>query len=300
MKFFNRKYKDSVFSDLFGSDINGKRNFLELYNALSGSDYVYEDTEIERKVIDQTLYRTFNNDVSMLIDGKLIVLVEHQSTINENMPLRCLEYVTRIYEGIVPPDRRYDERVYKIPTPDFYVIYNGKKKYSHEKTLRLSDAFYNGGNPKLELTINVKNCTDSSELPVRKNCAILKEYCIFVETVERQLAVYKKSQKAFRKAIDECIKKGILSDYLKRKSREVINMLCAKYSYKTDMRVKYEMGYDAGKAEGKSEGRKENALEAAKKFLIMNILSHEQIAMGTGLSVEEVDKLADELKTETE
>ena len=77
-------------------------------------------------------------------------------------------------------------------------------------------------------------------------------------------------------------------------------MLCAKYSYKTDMRVKYEMGYDAGKAEGKSEGRKENALEAAKKFLIMNILSHEQIARGTGLSVEEVDKLADELKTETE
>lgn len=300
MRFFNRKYKDSVFSDLFGSDINGERNFLELYNALSGSDYRYEETEIERKVIDQTLYKTFNNDVSMLIDGKLIVLVEHQSTINENMPLRCLEYVTRIYEGIVPSDRRYDERIYKIPTPDFYVIYNGKRKYTPEKTLKLSDAFFDGTNPRLELTVNVRNCSDSSELPVSKNCAILKEYCLFVETVERKLAEYRGSQKAFREAIDECIDKGILSDYLKRKSSEVINMLCAKYSYKTDMRVKYEMGYDTGRAEGlsagKSLGRRENALEAARNLLKMNLGTHEQIAKVTGLSMEEVDKLAEEIK----
>ncbi|MBP5697119.1 MAG: hypothetical protein J6X11_10820 [Treponema sp.] len=62
MKFINIKYKDSVFTDLFGSDRDGKKNFLDLYNALSG-----------------------NNDVSWMIDGRLVVLVEHQSTVN-NMP----------------------------------------------------------------------------------------------------------------------------------------------------------------------------------------------------------------------
>ncbi len=39
MSFKNRKYKDSVFTDLFGSDRDGKKNFLSLYNALSGSSF---------------------------------------------------------------------------------------------------------------------------------------------------------------------------------------------------------------------------------------------------------------------
>ena len=30
MAFINRKYKDSVFTDLFGSDIKAKKNFLGL------------------------------------------------------------------------------------------------------------------------------------------------------------------------------------------------------------------------------------------------------------------------------
>lgn len=45
----NRKYKDSVFTDLFGSDRDGKRNFLELYNALSGKNLIYEESGIESK-----------------------------------------------------------------------------------------------------------------------------------------------------------------------------------------------------------------------------------------------------------
>ena len=128
MPFINRKYKDSVFTDLFGSDRDGKKNFLELYNALSGSDYKLEEVTLERKVIEQSLYKTYNNDISWEIDGKLIVLVEHQSTINENMPFRCLEYVTRIYERIFPLKNRYAERVCKIPNPDFYIVYVGKKE----------------------------------------------------------------------------------------------------------------------------------------------------------------------------
>ncbi len=96
MSFWNRKYKDSVFTDLFGSDRDGKKNFLDLYNALSGEDYKLGAVSLECKVIEQSLYKTYNNDVSLEINRKLIVLVEHQSTINENMSFRCLEYVTRI------------------------------------------------------------------------------------------------------------------------------------------------------------------------------------------------------------
>ena len=37
MKKHNRRYKDSVFVDLFGEDKDAKKNFLSLYNALHGS-----------------------------------------------------------------------------------------------------------------------------------------------------------------------------------------------------------------------------------------------------------------------
>ena len=281
---FRKKYKDSVFTDLFGSDRDGKKNFLELYNALAGTDFKLEEVSLERKVIEQALYKTFNNDVSWEINGKLIVLVEHQSTVNGNMPFRCLEYVTRIYEGIVPIRKRYAEKVYKIPNPDFYVVYVGKDKLPPEQELRLSDAFYEKDSSKLELVVKVKNCSDSKILPITKSCDILKEYCQFIEIVER---TYNKRfpKSSFKKAIEKAISQGILSDYLDRKSREVINMLCAKYDYKMDIAVKQEEAYE--------DGAHDKSIETAKNFLKENI-PIETIARCVGLPLEEVKKLAEE------
>ena len=277
MLFFKRTYKDSVFTDLFGSDRDGKKNFLELYNALSGSNFKLEEVTLRRKIIDQTLYKTFNNDVSWEINGKLIVLVEHQSTVNENMPFRCLEYVTRIYEGIVPVKVRYQEKVFKIPNPDFYVVYVGKKQMPLEQELRLSDAFYEKDGSKLELVVKVKNCSDYMNLPVLSNCDILKEYCRFIEIVEQN---YNKHfpKRSLRHAIELAKEEGILTDYLDRKAREVTNMLCAKYDYKTDIAVKQE------------EAREEKALEAATNALKLG-LSDEQIIAITGLSSEKLAEL---------
>ena len=285
MSIFNRKYKDSVFTDLFGSDRDGKKNFLELYNALSGSDYKLEEVSLKRKVIEQALYKTFNNDVSWEINGRLIVLVEHQSTINENMPFRCLEYVTRIYEGIVPVNKRYAEKVFKIPNPDFYVVYVGNKEQPPEYELRLSDAFYEKDSSKLELVVKVKNCTNPNLLPIFKTCDILKEYCQFIEIVEQN---YNRlfPKKSFKKAIEIAIEQGILTDYLDRKSREVINMLCAKYSYKDDIAVKQR--------EAREEGAHQKAIETALKALEIR-LPPEQISQITGLSKEKVLELQEQL-----
>ena len=292
MSIFNRKYKDSVFTDLFGSDRDGKKNFLDLYNALSGSDYKLGEVSLKRKVIEQALYKTFNNDVSWEINGKLIVLVEHQSTINENMPFRCLEYVTRIYEGIVPVKERYAEKVYKIPNPDFYVVYVGKKQLPPEQELRLSDAFYTKDNSKLELVVKVKNCIDPKLLPIFKSCDILKEYCQFIEIVEQN---YNKlfPKKSFKKAIEIAMEQGILTDYLDRKSREVINMLCAKYSYKDDIAVKQQ----EAREDGIQIGQQQKAEETAINLLKMNVLTNEQIAQAAGLSLEKVLELQKRLNT---
>ena len=285
MVLFNRKYKDSVFTDLFGSDRDGKKNFLDLYNALSGSEYKLEEVSLERKVIEQALYKTFNNDVSWEINGRLIVLVEHQSTVNENMPLRCLEYVTRIYEEIVPIKQRYAEKVYKIPNPDFYVVYVGKKDQPLEQELCLSDAFYEKESSKLELVVKVKNCTDPKLLPVVQKCDILKQYCQFIEIVEQNYnSLF--HRRSFKRAIELAMEQGILADYLDRKSREVINMLCAKYDYKMDIAVKQE----EAREDGIAIGIKQATEEAVRKFY-ENGVSIQVIAKSLNISDEQVQEI---------
>ena len=98
--------KDSVFCDLFYTDRTAKQNLLELTNALFGTDYTDPDM-IELLRIEDVIFRDFKNDVAFLVEGKTIVLGEHQSTESPNMPLRQLLYIAKEYEKIVPVEDRY-------------------------------------------------------------------------------------------------------------------------------------------------------------------------------------------------
>ena len=140
MSTVNRKYKDSVFVDLFSEDERAKENFLSLYNALHDTN-LQLSCPVENIRLDNTLYMNIINDVSCLVDNKIIVLAEHQSTINENMPLRFLQYIARLYEKLQKPTDRYLRTLSKIPTPEFYVFYNGLNDYPETTVLKLSDAF---------------------------------------------------------------------------------------------------------------------------------------------------------------
>ena len=171
----NRKYKDSVFVDLFSEDEKAKENFLSLYNALHGT-HLPLSSPVENIRLDNVMYMNIINDVSCLVDGKIIVLAEHQSTINENMPLRFLEYIARLYEKLQAPTDRYLRKLSKIPTPEFYVFYNGIDDYPETTTLKLSDAFIT--RPKLiplELEVKVYNINKNKEAEVLSRCKTLEE-----------------------------------------------------------------------------------------------------------------------------
>ncbi len=85
----NRRYKDSVFVDPFSEDEKAKENFLALYNALHGTNLPLS-CPVENIRLDNVMYMSIINDISCLVDNKIIVLAEHQSTINENMPAQIL------------------------------------------------------------------------------------------------------------------------------------------------------------------------------------------------------------------
>jgi len=69
------------------------------------------------------------------------ILIEHQASICENMPLRLLIYIARIYEKLIDNDAVYMRKLVKLPKPDFLVLYNGADAFPDEKTMRLSDAY---------------------------------------------------------------------------------------------------------------------------------------------------------------
>ncbi len=276
----NREHKDSLFVDLFYQDETAKKNLLSLYNALHDTNY--EDETIIRKVkIDDVLYKNFKNDISCEVNGLVLVFGEHQSTINRNMPLRCLMYVGRAYEQLVDSKARYRTTLVKIPTPEFYVFYNGEKEQPLEQVLTLSDAFMNpAGENSVELKVKVININSDKAHEVLDKCGILKEYSQFISTVRK----YWDEEGAIKKAIKECIEKGILADYLKRKGSEVENMLIAEYSYEEDMQVKLQ--------EGIWQGRREGITLSADIFQMVKKnpdLTNVQIAESLGCSVEDVE-----------
>ena len=298
-----RNHKDSLFIDLFCKDQkSGKENFISLYNALHQTNLDLQTTTLEEVNIENILYMALSNDIAMLVDNRLIVLVEHQSTINENMPLRLLEYVSRIYEQIIPSEDRYEKKMIKIPYPEFYVFYNGTEEYPVEKELRLSDAFilpedkYSKAKKiSLEILVKVININIDKENPILKQCRALQEYSTLIELIRENKRENPKAP--LEKALSKAINDGILEEYLKRKSTEVRNMLIAEYSYETDIKVQRREAFRLGKEEGVNIGRVEGAeqtkIETAKNLLTMN-LSLEQIAQATSLSLEKIQELASE------
>lgn len=170
----NRKYKDSLFTRLFSEE----EQLRQLYNVLKGTNYG-TDTKIEVITLDDVLFMGRKNDICFKIDHQIVVLLEHQSTINENMPLRFLIYVAREYERLIDNKALYKTTLIKIPTPEFYVLYNGIRKYPNEKILKLSDAFITDThNTKLELEVKVININYEQNQPFYSNVIDYKSIVI--------------------------------------------------------------------------------------------------------------------------
>ena len=169
-------------------------------------------------------------------------------------------YIGRAYERIVPPRSRYKKKLVPLPTPEFYTFYNGKEKWQKEQELRLSDAYIVKENePSLELKVKVINIRPEEHHEILEKCQVLKEYSQFMDTVQSyQLSG---ADEPYKKAIKECIEKGILADYLMRKGGEVINMLLDEYDYETDIEVQREEAYQIGEQAGLNKGREEGTLQ---------------------------------------
>ena len=69
-------------------------------------------------------------------------------------------------------------------------------------------------------------------------------------------------------------------------------MLLMEYDYATDIEVQREEAFEKGVSKGEHQAK----IETAKKFLTMGI-SIEQVAQGTGLSLETIENIAKTITT---
>ena len=112
----NRIYKDRLYKMIF----NDKSELLKLYNAINGTNY--EDPEmLTITTLDNAIYMTMKNDLSFIIDMRL-ALYEQQSTVNPNLPLRFLMYITDIYSSYTRDMNLYGSSKVQIPQPCFVIF----------------------------------------------------------------------------------------------------------------------------------------------------------------------------------
>ena len=243
-----RTYKDTMFRMLFRE----KENLLSLYNAVNGTAYTDVDG-LEITTLENAVYMNYKNDISFVMNFELM-LYEHQSTVNPNMPLRHLIYVSKVLQSITRNADLYSSVLIKIPTPRFVIFYNGMQHQPEQKILKLSDAFEKElETPELELIVTMYNINFGQNQELLNTFQTLIEYAQYVSKV-RDYAEKMPFAEAVETAVDHCIKNEILADFLLKNRAEAIEMSIFEYDEEKHLKNEREYAYKQGREEGKMEG----------------------------------------------
>ena len=275
----NRQYKDRLFCFLFGRE-EYKENALLLYNALMETNY-HDVNTIEITTIDDVIYINMKNDVSLLVDSGYLSLFEQQSTFNPNMPLRGFMYFGKLYDSYVVRKglNIYGEKMIRIPTPIYFVLYNGTSERDAIEKLHLSDAFINPCETgAFEWTATMVNINNNKNDNILEKCKPLHDYMTLVNRIRDNQEIMDVNM-AVNMAVDSCIKDDVLREFLMKHKTEVVGMCLNEFNEKI-----YTEGIrEEGRKEGRKEGREEERIR-----LISLLLDNEVALQQLGATAEEI------------
>lgn len=274
-----RRYKDTLFRMIF----NDKKELLSLYNALNHSDYD-DENQLQINTLGDSFYMHVKNDVSFIFNSE-ISIVEHQSTVNPNMPLRDLMYISRLFETYVDTNNLdvYSSRMIRIPAPRFVVLYNGERKQPDISEMKLSD-MYEVESDWLELKVIQYNINAGANQELLDACKSLGDYAKLIAKVRENIQNYSK-EKAVEIAIEYCIENNILREFLQRNRTEA------------GMGILNNFNEELHNKTLRDEGRE----EAFREIVILNLRkgrSPEEIAEFTGESIKIIKEIESEMLVE--
>lgn len=260
--------KDSVFTNLF----QDKKYLLQLYKALHPEDTDITQDKLTDVTIKNVLTDNIYNDLGFMVGNRLMILVEAQSTWTMNIIIRALMYLVQTYHDYFERTKQnlYKSKKVQMPKPELYVIYTGDRK-SKPSEVSLSEEFFGGEDCCID--VKVKMIYDGKEGD------IINQYVVFTKVCNEQIAMHGRTKKAILEAIRICKDKNVLKEYLESKEKEVVDIMMVLYDEQEVMRSYVESEvYEA-------------RIETAKRLLQMKKLSYEEVAAGSGLTVEEVEEL---------
>ena len=269
-----RQSKNSVFVKFF----NDEENVLQMYRELhpEASDVTVDDITVD--TLESVIVNTLYNDLGFLVKDKYVMLVEAQSTWNENIALRMLFYLSETFRRYINDTKQseLDEQRVKLPTPELYVIYSGSIR--KPDVISLSEDFF-GGSPDIELKVHVLSEVDDT-LP--------GQYIGFCKVFDEQRKLHSDGLTVAKETYRICIEKGYLSEFMKVHEREVIDMMYELFDEETMRRqldaVKSRRDFEKGKAEEK--------ISVALNLLSLGTLSQADIAKVTDLTIEKIRELS--------
>ncbi len=289
----SNKYKDTFFRAYFSD----KTRLLSLCNALTGEDGT-DPEEIEINTIEETFFSKLKNDISCMYRGRLLILIEQQSTLNPNMPFRFFVYLGKLIEKIFGNELHkmlHGTTRINFPKVEFYVLYNGMKKAPESEIMDLVNDESLNEESYLQLRAKFFNINSPNNRELMKKSLPLDDYCVMVERVKNNLKVGMDVKSAFYEAYKFCMtNRTWMNDFLKVHEWELMEMISTEYDEELALSLAREEGQIEGRREGRREGqiegRLEGKLEMIKKMLEKN-LPIETIAELSDWSEEDILKI---------
>ena len=222
---------------------------------------------MEIVTIENAVYIVMKNDLAFII-ADVLSMYEHQSTVNGNMPVRFLIYLTKEYQKFIGRINKsiYDRKQIRLPVPKCVVFYNGEDEMPDVWEMRLSDAFMGEKDAAdVELRVQVYNINYGHNRELMEKCPTLEAYAKFTAVGRQYIAEGMDRQEAYSQAVEYCIEHDILKEFLQKNKSEVVGMLLEEFDakkYERTIREEgREEGIEQGREEGIEQGREQGRLE---------------------------------------
>ena len=250
-----RTYKDTIFRSYLSNPL-----YLSgLHQHITGIHIPPKQLTINS--LKHIFFSLARNDISFLAGDRYMVLTEAQSTVNQNMPLRMLIYVTLLYRKLLKRTDFYLENRRPLPYPEFYDFYIGTKEQPLESKLRLSDSFPQDIplKPTLELVVtrfNISYNEDKTKRSPLLDFKPLHDYSYFIYDARRRIDAGEPLKYALAHTMEHCISHDIMREFLTEHEQEVVDMYSMNWKERAAREAAVEDGIILGEKKGRDEERK--------------------------------------------
>lgn len=182
----------------------------------------------------------------------------------EDLSIKNLRDALYLGGGAIAGKKLYGRSLVKLPTPKYYVFYNGLEKDFEQMDLHLSDAYTGDGD--VEVTAHMINVNAGRNEAMMKNCKPLSDYA---ELFRRQRINYAETddkELATDMTMDSCIRDGILADILLEERARMREHLIGGLTEEEKEEL-HAWEKECEREEGRKEGHEEAGFEAVDKLV---------------------------------